>query len=633
MHRKLGTLIALLSLSQLPAVCQTDVSTIRGSVRDSSGSSIPEARVVIAEQLTNVSRELNTDGNGEYEIASLRRGIYRVTVSKGGFKTFVASNVILESRQIRRIDATLELGEVATEIQVSANASVIETEGAKIQRGFTNVRYDNFPLVSNLFDPNTMLATLPLVQSPMGGYGVRFAGQQPSQIQEGMDGVTNDGIVNQINNLEDAAELQAVMVNSPAEYSRVGNFNMTTKSGTNQFHGRAYYFQENSALNARDFFEDQKTKTLIHTFGGQIGGPIVRDKTFFFGSWNAVRWPSKSFFLRSVPTERFRSGDFGQLPAGRLIRDPLNDAPFPNNTIPAARFSPVTVKTQDAFFPKPNTGGPNQLNNNFFFRFIYPQDLYRAEYITGRVDHNFSSSHSLSGRYATNWFFYVLPGSYPGLEWTRLRYNHHIAVTDTYVFSPRLVNTFKFGLYNEKFNDGETVDGFTPRKGDDVVKLIGLQGVNPRGLSAQGFPRMNVTGYSGLFVRPGGPGLNEKTWNFADNLTWNIGRHVVKLGGELRTFSNFNGAIPEGTYGVFGFDGSVTGHAYGDFLLGIPRTSVRLDPLVNRTLQAYEFGLFVQDTFKVNNRLSLDYGLRWDYFGAPTYEDGLMFNWVRKTAT
>jgi hypothetical protein len=600
-----GWIFLSLMLCGWSAFCQTDVSTIRGTVQDSSGALIPEARILVTDQLTNFSREVNSDSNGEFEIASLRRGTYRLSASKPGFKTFVAENILLESRQIRRIDATLQVGQVETEVQVAANAAVIETESAKIQSGFTNVRYDNFPSVSNYFDPNTMLATLPLVQSPMGGYGVRFAGQQPSQIQEGMDGVTNDGIVNQINNLEDAAELQAVMVNSPAEYSRVGNFNMTTKSGANQYHGRAYYFQENSALNARNFYEDQKTKTLIHTFGGQMGGRIIRDKTFFFGSWNAMRLPSKSFFLRSVPTERFRSGDFGQLLPGRVIRDPLNDTPFPTNTVPSSRFSPVSVKTQDAFFPKPNTGGANQLTNNFAFRFVYPQDLHRAEYITGRVDHNFSSSHSLSGRYATNWFFYVLPGSYPGLEWTRLRHNHHVAVTDTYVFSPRLVNTFKFGLYNEKYTDGGTVDGFTPKRGDDVVKLLGLQGVNPRGLSAQGFPRMNVTGYSGLFVRPGGPGLNEKTWNFADNVTWTIGRHVMKFGGELRTFSNFNGAIPEGTYGVFGFDGSVAGHAYADFLLGIPRTSQRLDPLVNRTLKAYEFGLFAQDTFKVTSRFSL----------------------------
>jgi hypothetical protein len=614
---------------------QADVSSLRGTIRDATGAMIPGVQVRVTNLQTNVARAAVAAESGDYEFVDLRRGAYRLEASKPGFKTFVADNIILESRQIRRIDVTMEVGQVETQVEVAANAAVIETESAKIQSGFSNVRYDNYPVVSNYFDPNTMLATLPLVQSPMGGYSVRFAGQDPSQIQEGMDGVTNDGIVNQINNMEDMAELQAIIVNSPAEYSRVGNFNMSTKSGTNELHGRAYYFQENSALNARDFFDTQKTRTLIHTFGGQAGGKIVRDRTFFFGSWNAMRLPSKSFFLRTVPPEAFRGGDFSallNLQRPVTVRDPLSGNPFPNNTIPADRISSVASRVQENHFPKPNTGAPGQLVNNFFYRFDYPPDLFRAEYLTGRIDHNFSSAHSLFGRYVTNWFFYVLPGSYPGLEWTRLRRNHHLALTDTYIFSPRVVNTLKFGIYTEKYNDGDTVDGFTPTRGDAVVQEIGLQGVNPQGLSAQGFPRMNVTGYNSLSVTPGGPAHREKTWNFADNVTWITGSHVIKFGGELRKFSHFTGAVPEGSYGVFDFNGSMTGNAYADFLLGIPYSSRRLDPLTNRTRRAYELGFFIQDTYKVTPQLSLDYGLRWDYFGSPTYDDGLMYRWDRESA-
>jgi outer membrane receptor protein involved in Fe transport len=142
-----------------------------------------------------------------------------------------------------------------------------------------------------------------------------------------------------------------------------------------------------------------------------------------------------------------------------------------------------------------------------------------------------------------------------------------------------------------------------------------LQGVNSQGLAAQGFPRMDITGYSSLSVRPGGPAHREKTWNFADNMTWITGSHVIKFGGELRKFNHFTGAVPEGTYGAFEFNGSMTGNAYADFLLGIPYSSRRLDPLTNRTRRAYELGFFIQDTYKVTARLSLDYGLRWDFFG------------------
>jgi hypothetical protein len=181
---------------------QADVSSLRGTIRDATGAVVPGVQVRVTNLQTNVARAAIASENGDYEFVDLRRGAYRLEATKPGFKTFIADNVILESRQIRRIDVTMDVGQVETQVEVAANAAVIETESAKIQSGFSNVRYDNYPVVSNYFDPNTMLATLPLVQSPMGGYSVRFAGQDPSQIQEGMDGVTNDGIVNQVNRLQ-----------------------------------------------------------------------------------------------------------------------------------------------------------------------------------------------------------------------------------------------------------------------------------------------------------------------------------------------------------------------------------------------------------------------------------------------
>lgn len=620
--------LALLAGARLSA--QTDLSTVRGTVRDSTGGVIANAKVALVNTLTGLQRESLTNTNGDFEFPDLQRGTYRLTAGSAGFKNFVADNIILESNQIRRIDATLEVGQVESEVRVSANAAVIETDSAKIQSGFTHERYDNFPIVGVYFDPNTTLATLPQVQSQMGGYNLQFAGQGPSQIQEGMDGVVNDGIVNQINNMEDTQELQAVMVNNSAEYGRVGFFNLITKSGTNQLHGRAFYYQENSALNARNTFEPEKTKTLVHTFGANLSGPVIKNKTFFYGSWDSMRVPSSSFFLRAAPTEAFRTGDFSnllRLSRPVVINDPFTGKPFPNNMIPAERLSPVALKVQNQYFPKPNLGGPDALTSNFGFRFPHPQDLYRAEYILGRLDHHISNNNTIYGRYVTNWFFYILPGSYPGLEWTRLRRNHHLVVEDTHIFSPGLVNTARFGLYNEKIHDGDTVGGFTPQRGDTVVKDIGLQGVNPQGLSAQGFPRMNITGYSPLFVRPGGFIRNDYIWSYADSVTFTKSSHVMRFGAEARRFTNFDGSVPEGAYGTFTFNGFFTGNGYADFLLGLPQNSVRLNPLTNRDKRTYELGLFVQDTYKASSRLTLDYGLRWDYFGAPTFKDGLQYNW------
>jgi outer membrane receptor protein involved in Fe transport len=224
-------------------------------------------------------------------------------------------------------------------------------------------------------------------------------------------------------------------------------------------------------------------------------------------------------------------------------------------------------------------------------------------------------------------WLYVLPTNFPAFSWTRVRFNVHAVVEDTHIFSPNVVNTARVGLYKEKYTDGDPLYGVTPFKGDEAVKQIGLQGVNPKGYSAEGFPRMDITGYPSMNTQPGGVRQNDHDWGFADTLTWNKGRHVIKMGGEYKPQSRFVGQIPEGTFGSFSFNGSFSGYGYSDFLLGIPYTSTRLDPLTNRTQYDSELGLFVQDSFKVTSRLTLDLGLRWDRFGSPNYGDNLMYRW------
>src|SRR5262249_485344 len=157
-------------------------------------------------------------------------------------------------------------------------------------------------------------------------------------------------------------------VNASAEFSRVGNFNMVTKSGTNAIHGQLSYYQENSALNARNFFSPDKTRTLLHTFGGSVTGPIRKDKTFFYSSYQGMRVPSNSFNLSTVPTLKMRNGDFSQLlalPEPLVIKDPVTGLPFAGNQIPSSRLNATSIKVRDKYIPQPNQGGPDALNRNF----------------------------------------------------------------------------------------------------------------------------------------------------------------------------------------------------------------------------------------------------------------------------
>lgn len=627
---------AMAALLCSPLFGQLSLSTIRGTAKDPTGALVANAEITVVSLETNFKRVTNTNENGDFEIPDLQRGTYKLTATQSGFKTFVADNIILEGNQIRRINVAFELGSVGTEVTVRADAAVIQTDTAKIQGSVNTSKHFDTPWVGAeaTLDPSLFITTLPLVSQTSGVWSSQWAGQASGQVQEGQDGHTNDGAVNQLNDILDTQEITVVTVNNTAEFSRVGYMNLVTKSGSNDFHGRLSYWNLNSALKAREFFESEKAKTLIHTVSVSASGPIRKDKTFFYASANILKVPSKQFYLRDVPTAKMRSGDFSQLLAQRtpiVVRDPLNGAPFAGNIIPTSRLSPVSLKVNEKYLPAPNRGGADDLSNNYGFTFPFPTDYALRKDFTQRIDHQVTSQNRLMGRMIEDWGLYVLPTNFPAFSWTRVRFNIHFVAEDTHVFSPNLVNTFRVGLYKEKVTDGDPLYGVTPFKGDEAVKEIGLQGVNRLNLSAQGFPRIDITGYPTLRTQPGGVVQNDHNWGYADTVTWSKGRHVIKFGGEFKPQNRFTGNVPEGNYGTFSFNGSLANYGYADFLLGLPFTSSRLDPRTNRTRLDNELGLFITDAWKVNSRLTLDLGIRWDRFGAPKFEDGLMYNWDLKT--
>jgi hypothetical protein len=613
-----------------PAQAQLNVSTLRGTATDSTGAVVANATLTLVDLSTNAKRTATTNDNGDFEIPDLLRGVYRLTAQAAGFKTFVADNIILETNQVRRVDIAFEVGAVSAEVTVSASAAVISTDTSKIHASFTQQTFVDAPIIGDGRNPALTLSVLPQVQSAGGLYAVQMAGQGGAQIQQGQDGHTSDGVNNQTSNIHDVQEVVAVPVNNSAEFARVGYYNMVSKGGTNAFHAQAYYWHRNSAFDARDFFAGRKPVAKSHTMHVGATGPIIKDKLFFYVAWAGQRWPGGSSFLRDVPTARMRQGDFSQLLTGArpvTIRDPLTGQPFPGNVIPADRLNPVSLKTQENYMPAPNFGGANDLSNNFFYVWGWPADIRNADTYTQRIDYHLTAKNRIYGRVLQNWGDYVLRTDFPSLGWTRLRRGNHIVIEDTHVFSPNLVNSFRFGYYQAVVTDGTTVDGFTPQKGDDVVKALGIQGVNPQGLSAMGFPRMDISGYPTLRIQPGGKNSDDVDYGYAESLTWSKGRHVLKFGVEIKPQGLFNGGVPEGTYGSFNFNGSFTGYGYADLLLGLPFTSTRLNPLTNRRRKDSETGIYAQDTFKVNKRLNLELGLRWDRFGAATYEDGLIYNW------
>jgi len=616
----------------LPA--QIIVSTIRGSATDPSGAAVANAQITVVNLETNAPRVVTTSASGDFEIPGLLAGSYRLTATQAGFRTLVADNIILEGNQIRRIDVRFELASVGDRVTVQANAGVISTDSAQLQGEFTYKRFDDGPWIADGRGPRVVLTSLPQIQNVgFGLYSIEIAGQKDNQVQAGLDGLPSEGSSILGINLNNLEEVVVVTGSASAEYARTAFISYTTKGGGNQFHGRAAYWHQNPALAARSFFDVQKPRYFFHTYYGQVGGPVRKDKTFFFTSLTGQRWPGSTYYIRTVPTERMRGGDFSQLLTGArplTVKDPLSGTAFPGNIIPSSRQNASALKVQEKYFPTSNLGGPDALANNYGFLFAYPSDLLKMDGIEERIDHNLTSKNTLFARLMYSVYPYVRAGSYPQFTYTQIRHNLHAVIQDTHIFSGRVLNVFRWGLYRPNLSVGDEVAGVTPMKGDAVVRDLGLQGVNAKGLSTMGFPTMSVTGYSTLSMDGGGE-TNQKTWDYADSLTWARGRHVFKFGGEYKRYSTFASTVSSPTYGSFTFNGTYTGYGAADFLLGLPYSSARVDPLTNRTQSGGELGIYAQDSFKVNSRLTLELGLRWDKFMIASYDDNLVLNWDATT--
>ena len=636
-------LCSFLLVMPLALVAQSDRSTIRGTVTDPTGAIVPRVEITATEVSTNtLARKVMTDDSGNYEIADLRPGNYRLKADAAGFKSFVAENMLLESAQVRRVDIVFQVGSTSESVTVEAGAAVITTETGMLSGSITAQNIKDSPHVNPFPSVYAMLSTVPGVQG--AGWQVRIAGQPSDQTSQGFDGIENDRYGGNTNNVSFYEEVQVATANNTADNARVSSFNMTSKHGSNQYHAMAYYKHFNSGLNARNFFEPRKTPFIQHEWQGEVSGPIIKDRTFFYASWMAQRMPLGTFKNATVASLPMRRGDFSQFNlASQIIQDPLtpadaqgNRTPFPGQIIPASRFSAVSQKTQDTYLPEPNLGNPNvYAANNYGFIHPFHYDFYSGDWPFIRLDHNVTSKNTLYVRWLRGLFPYILDRNLPKFTWTRLRDQRQIAVSDTHVFSPSMVNSFRLGISTNLIRDGDEKEGVKPLEGSDAVKTIGLQGVNRGNYTAQGFPSMNITGIQSLSTVAGGIVGDDNDWSIENSLTWNKGKHVLKVGGEVRRFGAFSGTIAEGNYGIFAFNGTMTRSSigYADFLLGIPQSSTRLDPFTNRLRTNKEWGIFFTDTFKITQRLTLDYGVRYDYYALPTFSDGLMFNWDKATNT
>ena len=626
MQRLLGFL-AFLAIAPA-AFSQQVTGSILGSVQDAQGAVIPGAQVTAKNQDTGFSRTMQSNGQGEYRIDFLPPGTYQVQVADKGFRNFSATGIALAVGQFARVDAHLEVGEAASTVEVQGTAPLVNTEDATVGQTVGTDQITTLPLVNrNVY---SLLSLTPGVQYTANAIALGFPAQRTfinggadatmGSVNYYLDGGPNMSTLRDTGNIApnpDALEEFRVDTNNfSAEYGRFGNgvINVITRSGTNQFHGSAFEFLRNTDLNANTWNAITKPPLHRNQFGIAGGGPIVHNKTFFFGTYSGLRQNTTTFLTGAVvPTPAERAGNFSALT--KQIVDPLSGNQFPTNTIPVSRFDPTAVNILNKYIPL-----ANQPNNGLQAQVPSP---YNTDEYLMKVDHMISDSQRVTVSYFTTaGNNSISPGG--NMVWSVQAYTwrqQNANINYTWTVSPDLVNQTWLSL-TRYFGGRTNLPALSLHDlGSDFL---------PQG--TPGLPQVTVTGYFTLGQSIAGPEAGDNFYNFRDVASYIHGRHSIRFGGDLSLAKDIQTTLLN-NYGTFSFTGAKTGpktnqgDAFADYLLGLPVT-MNQDAPEDALYNFWMVGMFVQDDYKIHPRLTLNLGLRYDIQTPPTDPQNREETWV-----
>ncbi len=613
MSSRLGFLLVA-----LPAVlaAQSTFGTILGTVNDKSGAVVPSAQVTITNQAENTSRTVAANAEGNFEALNLKAGAYTVSAEAKGFKTYRVTDLELAARQTLRVNVTLEVGQLTEAVTVEGATTVINTETQTISATFTTTQVLELPANfrgAGSTSPLRLVAFLPGVQADDGmGYSVQ--GALPVQNEVSLDGISainadNASPLSEVfPSAEGIAEMKVQGVGSNAEFGQVGDVTATSRGGGNSFHGSLFEYMQNRVFDATAYGSTIKPQKTANTFGGSLSGPVFKNRTFFFVTFEDMQYRRGTAIQNTVPTALMRDGDFSKETG--TVRNPLTGQPYPGNRIPAADLNPVAKKLLP-YYQLPNFG-PTDVQRSANFRENRAAPITSAQYDI-RIDHTLTARQSLFSRWsyknmdATSPNRFVLPAD------TSYAHSRSFVVSHNYTISPTVLNEFRLGFTNY---DGGTSYAFDGRQ---ITGDLGLQGLPP--LTFNGLPSFNFSGGTTSFGK-GKPGFTtSRNLQTNNNLTWVRGRHAIKAGADLRRLrakTNL-GFIGSDNYGNFSFDGRYSGKDFADFMLGIPYHSAFAYVRMDNDGLALHYSFYVQDSFKLSPKLTLEYGLRWEYH--PPYTD------------
>ena len=651
MTKRITIALAVFALSCGMLLGQTIKSSIVGRVTDPSGAAVAGAQVTVKSTETGAVRTTVSDANGNYSVLEILAGVYGVTVSKQGFSTFETSGVRVLSSETRRVDAQLPVGSVEQTVNVTAASTPVTTDSMVIGDSISKSQLENLPTELQTID--AFIALTPGVQTTGDATNPQIGGGSHwGSVNFNVNGVSNNdpaqaggATVQGVGLLvmpppSSIQELQVQANGMDAKQHGKSSISLVTKAGSNDLHFLLYEYLQNPIFNANSYLNNatgiKRPNNHLNQFGGNVGGPIIKNKLFGFFDYSGFRKRFSNTAQQNYPSAAMRTGDFSALcttfssgvcTKGTQLYDPWTGKAFPNNQIPTTMFAPQATALLK-YLPLPtdptSPGLPSEKNN-------YVESIPILQNVNGidvRIDYNIRQSDQVFGVYSqhrgTPWnSFANWPSTYGQL---RYGYTNHVAsLNETHIFNPTTINDFRAGW--AKY----------------ATKFSGLnQDFDPRSLFPQmpetlfrGLPQMNVTGYGngGILLHDYGSGefTPRWDWEFTDNFTHTHGKHTLAFGidetgykDEARAGSS-TGNPPTG---LFAFNGNWTGNkgypaatnkqsggnAFADFLLGaINNDQTAWQGAFAKPLYSRNWGVYGQDTWQATSSLTLILGLRWEY--------------------
>lgn len=602
--------------------------SVVGTVLDASGAVVPHANITLTNVATNVTQSTVTSESGDFRFAIVPVGQYRLVAEQSGFKSTILENLSVVLGQTAQADLRLSVAGASEKIDVTSQVATVQTQSGAVEGVVETADVVNLPLNGRNFvqlvalQPNAVPAPHTSFFRNLGGYNV-VAGAPVSATAVTVDGVNirdlNDPRVTISLNPDVVQEFQENQSNYSAQQGLAGGaqVNLVTKSGTNSFHGSVFEFLRNDVLDARNYFDaGNKPPFRQNQFGFSIGGPIRKNKTFFFAGYEGLRIVKVETFQYTVPTEAERVGDFTGQPQ---IFDPSSydpntntRQPFPNNMIP--QIAPTSLNALNLLFPHPNQ--PGNVNNLVG----HPPDNSRNDQFSIRIDHKLGEQDSLFGRYIY-YNYRRLTGIFTSLPNFADDFNtpsQNAAIGYVHVFGPTTVNQFRVGYHRMTQLLQDT------RINEKINQAIGITGTST---TFFGSPAISISGLGGTGGISNAPNnRSDNGYYLYEDLSHTHGKHALGTGFNF-SYEQVNGGINAFARGLFSFSNTYTsqigdpstGSAVADFLLGYPSFSLRGLGIGFRHFRQKRYGAYLSDDWRATPNLTVNMGLRYEYF-QPGYE-------------